>query len=195
MNLRLLFLILFFSCSFFSCSFYNRKLESYYHGHCILIDMRENNKVNNSFLLSTSNDTSYYRLYDYADHFDYINDFEKEVTYVIPKRDFPPCVIDIGLFVDIRNGVTTSDIDNSTFLSIKGQIISKNTFIDSLTSSSYHYGVGLFDTKDSLFYILNDKDTALELFENIEKILHNNNYNVISEQLKNEVIDNMKNNN
>ena len=189
-NSKILFPTLLLVCCLYSCISSEKKGKTI-EGHCILVDLREGGKTNDFFLISTEKDTSYFHLYDYSDRFDYINDFDKGTISVVPKKEQNPYIIDIGLFVDIENGTSIYKVNNPTFLSIRNSILKEKTSMDSISNVSNYYGIGLFDAQDSLFYILDDKVKTIFLLKEIDKILKENGYNDISEQLNAEIIENL----
>jgi hypothetical protein len=171
----------------YSCNFYHKK-DVQTQGHCIFVDLREENKVNQTFLISTLNDTSYYYLYDYENRFDYTSDFNNETTYVIPKQGLSHYIINTGLFIDIIGGTIICKVNSSTFLSIKKEIlITKNSIHFSGNISNY-YGVGLFDTQDSLFYTFHNKSETIIFLKKVNEILQKNRYQNISKHLLDEII-------
>jgi hypothetical protein len=121
-----------------------------------------------------------------------MNDFNKETTYVISKKGLSHYIVDIGLFIDIKNGTTICKIDNSTFLSIKKEILMTKTSVNSFDSTSGYYGIGLFDNQDSLFYILHNKTETIDFLKNVDEILLKNDSKDISKQLNSEIISKME---
>ena len=188
-NSKVLFSTLLLVCCLYSCISFNKK-EKGIEGHCILMDLREGNKTSENFIISTEKDTSYFHLYDYPES-DYINDFDKGVIHVIPKEEEKSYILGIGLYVDIKYGTTINKVNNSTFLSIRDKILKGKNVLDSNSDESYFYGIGLYDTQDSLFYILNNKTETILLLKEIDKILQESGYNDVSEQLNAEIIDNI----